>query len=354
MTRSDQMLKLIVLVLFLGGLFVLASASIGLTTRLDLPLHRFVFDQLVAGGLVGFLALVITSRIPYKKWRALALPVFIASLVLTALVFLPGFGFEHGGATRWIIVGPINFQPSELLKFGYLLYLAALFSARRSVWVFALASALAGILLVLQPDIGTLGVLVGSGLILFLVAGGEWKYLIAAALAGLIALAVLIYLEPYRLERLKVFLNPNRDPRGSGYQIRQAFIAIGSGGVFGKGFGMSQQKFNYLPEPMGDSIFAVAAEEFGFIGSAALILLFLAFAWRGFFIASGAPDRFGKLLGAAIISHIVIGSFINIAALSGLLPLTGVPLAFISKGGTALAITLAQIGILLNISRHRT
>ena len=353
MTRSDPMLKLIVLVLFLGGLFVLSSASIGLTTRLDLPPYRFVFDQLVTGGLAGLIALVVTSRIPYKKWRPWALPIFISSLALTALVFWPGVGFRHGGATRWIALGPINFQPSELLKFGYLLYLAALFSARRNVWVFALASIMAAALLALQRDVGTLGILMGSGLVLFFLAGGEWKYLLAAMVIGLTTLAILIYLEPYRFERLLVFWNPNYDPQGSGYQVRQALIAIGSGGIFGKGFGMSRQKFNYLPEPMSDSIFAVAAEEFGFIGSAALVGLFLMFAWRGFSIASGAPDQFGKLLGAAIVAHIVIGSFFNIAALSGLVPLTGVPLAFISKGGTALAITLAQIGILLNISRHR-
>ncbi len=354
MTRSDPMLKLIVLILFLGGLFVLASASIGLTTRLNLPPHRFVFDQIVAGGLLGFAALIGASRIPYKKWREYAFPIFIGSVALTASVFVPHIGFEFGGARRWIAIGPVNFQPSELLKFGYLVYLAALFATRRAVWIFGLASALAGGLLVLQPDIGTLGVLAGSGLVLFLIAGGERKYVLGAVLLGMLVLGVLVYLEPYRIERVVVFMNPNYDPQGSGYQMRQALIAIGSGGIFGKGFGMSQQKFNYLPEPMGDSIFAVAAEEFGFVGSVTLISLFLLFVWRGFSIASSAPDQFGKLLGAAIVSHIVIGSFINIAALSGLLPLTGIPLAFISKGGTALAITLAQIGILLNISKHRT
>lgn len=354
MASSDPVLKLLVLILFLGGLFVLASASIGLTTRLDLPPYRFVLDQMITGGILGILGLIVTLRVSYKAWRPWALGIFLASLALTVLVFLPQIGLEHGGAKRWIAIGPVNFQPSEFLKFGYLLYLSALFSARRSVWAFGFASALAGGILILQPDIGTLGVLAGSGLVLFLIAGGGWKHMFAAFFAALALLAILIYLEPYRLDRLEVFLNPNHDPQRSGYQIRQALIAIGSGGIFGQGFGMSQQKFGYLPEPMSDSIFAVAAEEFGFVGSAVLISLFLAFAWRGFSIAARAPDKFGKLLGAAIVSHIVLQAFINIAALSGLLPLTGIPLTFMSKGGSALAITLAQIGILLNISRHRT
>jgi cell division protein FtsW len=361
MTKADPILKWLTLILISVGFLILASASIGITAQRELPAHYFVTRQLLTGGLVGFIAFLIASRVPYKNWRRFSPFIFLLSLVATAAVFIPGIGAEYGGAQRWISIGLVNFQPSEFLKFGYVLYLAAWLSGRgRDITSlkygfipFVIITGIAGLLFILQPDIGTLGVLVFSGLLLFLIGGGKWQHVLIAILLGLILLSILVYLEPYRLERILVFANPTYDPQGSGYQVRQSLIAIGSGGIFGRGFGMSRQKFEYLPEPVGDSIFAVAAEEFGFVGSFILAGLFIVFAWRGFRIAAASSELFGKLLGSGLVILIVLQSLINMVALTGLIPLTGLPLLFVSQGGSALAMALLEVGILLSISRRR-
>ena len=259
------------------------------------------------------------------------------------------------------MLGPISFQPSELLKFSYVLYLAAFLASRREAvrsfkhgfMPFLVITLIAGALIIAEPDLGTAGVMALSGIFLFLTAGGLFRHIFIIIGIVAVLLSALVYLEPYRWERIRVFSNPQYDPQGSGYQLRQALIAIGSGGLFGRGFGMSRQKFDYLPEPVGDSIFAVAAEEFGFVGSVLLLFLFLIFAWRGLKVAYESEDNFSRLLGAGIVILICVQSLVNIAALSGLLPLTGIPLLFISQGGSALAVTLAEAGILLNISKTR-
>lgn len=357
---SDPILKIIIALLLIAGFFILSSASIGLTSGAKLPPYYFLLRQLITGGLVGFALFLFALRLPYRRWKSWAGIIFILSLLLTAAVFLPKIGLEVGGAKRWLVFGPLSFQPSEFLKFGFILYLAAwlsspkrkIISFKEGLVPFLIITALAAGLLIGQPDIGTLGVLALSGLFLFLIAGGRITHVLMLFGLGVFLLLILVYLEPYRLERILVFLNPNYEPQGAGYQLRQALIAIGSGGIFGRGFGMSRQKFQYLPEPVGDSIFAVTAEEFGFVGSIFLIALFIIFAWRGFYISRFAPDVFGKLLSSGIVVLIVFQSLINIAALSGLLPLTGIPLIFISQGGSALALTLLEAGILLNISKY--
>ncbi|MBI2024259.1 cell division protein FtsW [Candidatus Giovannonibacteria bacterium] len=357
--RADPILKGIIIIFLLLGFFILASASIGITAQMKLPPYFFIFRQAVTGGLMGLALFLFAYKTPYKRWKNWSVIIFVLSLLLTAAVFIPQISFITGGARRWISIGPLNFQPAELLKFGFILYLAAWFSSGRrkvsslkeGLIPFLVITAVASILLFLQPDIGTLGVVAFSGLFLFLIAGAKYYHILALIVLGLVLLGVIIYLAPYRVERLQVFLHPEYDPQGSGYQVRQAVIAIGSGGIFGRGFGMSRQKFQYLPEPVGDSIFAVAAEEFGFIGSALMVLLFMIFAWRGFYLSRLAPDNFGKLFGSGIVLLIIIQSLINMSALSGIAPLTGIPLAFISQGGSALAMTLLEVGILLNISR---
>ena len=357
--KSDPILRGIIIVLLLAGFFILASASIGITASQKLPAHYFLLRQLVTGGIAGLILFFMAGRIPYKRWRSFSLFIFILGLGLAAAVFLPQVGLEAGGAKRWLAFGPITFQPAEFLKFGFILYLAAYFSSsgRRvnslsgGLLPFLVAVGLVGILLIFQKDLGTLVVTAFSGLSLFWVAGGKFRHILISVLLGGIIFAALVYVEPYRLSRISVFVNPDHEPQGAGYQIKQALIAIGSGGVFGRGFGMSRQKFQYLPEPMGDSIFAVAAEEFGFVGSLILIFMFLAFAWRGFYVSRHAPDTFGKLFSSGLVILIVLPSLVNIAALSGLLPLTGIPLIFVSQGGSALAMTLLEVGILLNISK---
>jgi cell division protein FtsW len=207
-------------------------------------------------------------------------------------------------------------------------------------------------LLIKQPDMGTLGVMILISLSIFFLSGAKLSHLASLGIAGALALFVLIKTESYRMDRLTVFLHPELDPRGIGYQINQALLAIGSGGIFGLGLGHSLQKFNYLPEPVGDSIFAIIGEELGMVGAMFLVILFVFFAIRGLRIAKNAPDRFSKLVACGIVSWIIFQAFINIAAICGLIPLTGIPLPFISYGGTSIIFLMVGVGILLNISKY--
>lgn len=359
-TKYDKIFFWTVCVLVLVGFFMLVSASMGLLARDGAGFNKTVFNQMILGGGVGFIALAFCAKINYKIWKKLALPIFVFSLILTALVFAPKIGFEVGGSHRWITLGPVAFQPSEFLKFGFIVYLSAWLAGRKDkissfqygLLPFLAITAIAGGLLIAEPDIGSLGVLAVTSLFLFFLGGGKYSQIFTIFLLGVALIGTLIVLQPYRIDRLKTFLDPSQDPRGISYQLKQSLIAFGSGGTFGRGFGMSVQKFNYLPEPIGDSIFAVFGEEFGFVGCVALIGLFLFFLFRGLLIAKRAPDSFGRLLASGIVIMITVGSFINIVSMVGLFPLTGVPLIFVSKGGSAMAMALAQIGILLNISKY--
>ncbi len=205
----------------------------------------------------------------------------------------------------------------------------------------------------LQPDTGSVLVIAVAGLAMFVTAGGRWRDVFIAGLIGIIFLAGLAYSRPYIFDRIETFIKPGEDLQGSSYQLNQSLIAIGSGQIFGRGFGQSVQKFNYLPEPIGDSIFAVAAEEWGFVGSTVLIFLFLAFAIRGLKIATWSSDIFGGLLATGIVILITVQSLVNIASMLGVFPLTGMPLLFVSHGGTALFFAMAEVGIILNISKQR-
>ena len=357
----DKVLFWTVCALVFIGFFILASASTGLLIKSEgANFYDAIFQQVVFGLAGGMAFFLLAIKIDYHVWAKFALPIFIFSFFLTFLVFVPNIGFSHGGAKRWISWGPIFFQPSELLKFGFIAYLAAWIASRKlyiksfkkGFLPFLIIVAFAGLLIVLEPDIGTLGVILAGGIALFFIGGGKiTHFLIMMCVIGVI-FSVLIYLEPYRLERILVFINPSYDPQGAGYQLRQSLIAIGSGGLFGRGFGTSIQKFNYLPEPVGDSVFAVFGEEFGFAGSLFLVGLFMFFLYKGFSIALRASDDFGRLLGVGIVILIVMQSFINIASMIGIFPLTGLPLIFISKGGSALITALFEAGILLNISKH--
>lgn len=344
------------------GFFILASASMGLLARTaGADFSSILFQQLLF-GLVGCIGLYFFAfKLDYRILRKFAFPFFLFGLVLSSLVFLPNIGFSHGGASRWISVGSFFFQPSEFLKLALIVYVAAwLSSEKRNISSFKagflpFASILmaAGLILVLQKDVGTLGIIIISCVALFFLGGGKIRHLLVGLAIIAISFSFLVYFEPYRMKRITVFLNPSYDPQGAGYQLRQSLIAIGAGGIKGKGFGMSAQKFNYLPEPVSDSVFAVFAEEFGFVGSVFLLCLFLFFLYRGFSISIRAPDSFGRLLGAGIVILIIIQSLINVAAMMGISPLTGIPLIFVSKGGSSLIATLVEAGILLNISKHR-
>ncbi|MDO8555353.1 MAG: putative peptidoglycan glycosyltransferase FtsW [bacterium] len=364
--KSDVVFLTITIILFLAGFFILASASLGMAAKTDKNAYYPLLKQIIIGGVGGFILLLTTSRIHYKNWRKWALFLFIFSFLLTLLVLVPKIGFWHGGAKRWLSLGSFSFQPSELLKFSFVVYLSSWLAKRKNeigsfrsgLLPFLIIAGFAAVALVLQPDIGTLGVMCLTGAILFFLAGGKFTQIGIVILAGLAILAILIFVnsksaKPYMKARVLVFMNNSADTQGSGYQLNQAKIALGSGGIFGRGFGQGLSKFNNLPEPMGDSIFAIVGEEFGFLGTVSIVFLFVVFLYRAMAIASSVPDNFGRLLVSGIAILIVLQAFINMYAIVGLVPLTGLPLIFISQGGSALAIAMAEIGVILNISKYR-
>lgn len=345
--------------LLAGGILILASSSIAVSYKNLGSAFYLSLRQLIFAG-IGVAALFLTSRVPYHFWKKLSLPLMMISFIFLALLFIPELGRSFGGAKRWLELGFLSFQPSEFLKFSFIVYLAGWLDARRHEAAttsygfipFALMLAIVGIFLIMQPDIGTLGVIVTTALLMYFLGGGRKSQITTLFLFGGAIFYLLVQMAPYRLNRFLVFLNPGFDPQGTGYQINQALIAIGSGGFWGLGFGRSLQKYYYLPEPIGDSIFAIFAEEMGFVGILLLISLFGVLFWRGIKIAQNAPDIFGRLLASGLILGIMSQALINMAAISGLLPLTGIPLPLVSYGGTALIMTLASVGVILNISRY--
>lgn len=356
----DKPLLLSALTLMIGGFLILGSASMALSYKNFGNISHYILRQIALGGLGGIIALCIAQAIPYSKWRAIALPLMIVSFVLMALVFIPHLSYGYGGARRWLQFGIFSFQPSEILKLAFIVYLASWLDARRKevssvsygILPFAFMLGIIGVFLMMQPDLGTMGVIVAAAGMMYFLGGGKISQMATMIAFGLMIFYLLVQIAPYRLDRFLVFLNPDTDPQGIGYQTKQAFIAIGSGGFSGRGFGKSLQKYNYLPEPMGDSIFAIYAEETGFVGILILMSALGFFLWRGMIIAKKAPDIFGRLLASGIIVSIGAQAFINMAAISGLLPLTGIALPFVSYGGTSLMITLASVGILLNIAKQ--
>jgi cell division protein FtsW len=355
----DKKLLISVLLLISSGFLIFLSASLGLLARDSANFGSIAFKQIFFGLLPGLVALYIFSKFDYMKWKKIAFWLFVFSVFLNLIIFIPGVGLTHGGATRWLLIGSFSLQVSEVLKIAAIMYFAAwlsLVKEKVSTWQGGLAPlavmlVITGVLCLIQPDTDTFIVISTSLTAMFLVAGGKWKHIAVLFLVGAIALTLLAYERPYIRARIATFLDPSAESLTSGYQIKQSLIAIGSGGITGRGFGQSIQKFNYLPEPVGDSIFAVAAEEFGFLGSITLIGLFIFFTLRTLKVAEKASNQFGSLLAVGIVTYIIIQSFVNIAAMVGVLPLSGIPLLFVSQGGTALLFVLAEVGILLNISR---
>ena len=281
---------------------------------------------------------------------------------MTAAVFIPTLGWSHGGAERWLKIGPFpSFQPVEFLKFTFVIYFAAWLSwAKNRVQDFKfgilpfliMIIIIAGILLK-QPDTKSFILIVITGISMLFVSSVPVKYILGTILGALLLFGTLVYSTPYLQERVKTFINPLQDSQGSSYQIQQSLIALGSGSIFGRGFGQSIQKFSYLPEPQGDSIFAVLGEELGFVGASLTIFLYLLFLLRGFHIANRTPDAFSGLLVFGIVILITAQSFMHIASVVGVFPLTGVPLVFMSQGGTSLMVYMMAVGIVLNVSRFK-
>lgn len=342
------------------GLLMLASASVPLSQEKFGTSYYYLKSQILRGLLPGLALFIIGYLLPYRFWKKFALLGLILGIVSLIAVFIPGLGLGEGGASRWLNFGLFSLQPSEFLKLAFIIYLAAWFDSKEktiksfsnSFVPFMILIGVLAVLLLFQPDIGTLGVISLIGMTMYFLAGARLLYFPIILGGGGILIYILTKIFPHALNRVTVFLHPGTDPKGIGYQLNQALLAIGSGGFFGRGLGQSVQKFKYLPEPSTDSILAVIGEELGFFGILLLLILFGILIFRGFRIARLAPDNFARYLASGIISWIAIQALINTAAISGLLPLTGITLPFISLGGSSLTACLAGMGILLNISKY--
>jgi len=359
--KTDTPFLLVFLALVFFGLLIFTSAALGLLARDGgATFSSVAVSQLLLGFVCGGIALVVLSRIDYRILRPYTAYFFGFAVFLTLLTFVPGIGLELKGASRWIDLGPITFQPVEVLKFAAVGFLAAIYAARfkqiqtirGGVVPLVLVGGISAAILLAQPDTdGAAIILLACAAMLFAAGGRVWHLLLLALLA-VMALGLIVYQRPYLAERFTTFINHSADPQGAGWQIQQSLIAVGSGGLTGRGFGQSIEKFSYLPEPIGDSIFAVAAEEFGFVGSVLLVALYAGVALLGLRIAARASDPFGGLLVLGLVVLIIGQSFMNISSILGLIPLSGLPLIFVSHGGTALAIALAEVGVILSVSRR--
>ncbi len=350
----------IVLSLSFGGFLIFLSASTSLLAQENINFARVVITQTVA-LILGLGLLFLFSHIHYRFWRKYAFIILMFVLSMTLLVFIPGLGLEHGGAVRWISIGPITLQPSEFLKLGFIIYCAAWLSGISSKignFYFGLLPMMIilgfiALILLTQRDTGTLVIIATAGFAMFFIAGAKWRDMMILMSAALAGIAILAFRRPYILERfMTLFDRSGSDTLGSGYQIDQSLIAIGSGEWFGRGFGQSVQKFRFLPEASTDSIFAVAAEELGFVGALLIITAFVMLAFRGMQLALKAPDGFSRLLVVGIVIMFTTQAFIHIGGMVSIFPLSGTPLSFISLGGSSLIISLAAAGIILNVSRY--
>jgi cell division protein FtsW len=359
----DYRLLVIVGALLLFGFVMLTSASGPLGyTRQGGDSFYYVKHQLFFGLVPGLFAMYVMSRIPYTFWKKFSWQILIGSLILLVLVFIPGIGSDFGTSHSWLnVFGLFSLQPAEIVKLTFLFYLAAWLEKRGTHGVkdfqngfipFISVLGLIALLVALQPDVGTLFIIVVTAVSVYFAAGASLAHIGVLILGGIASFGLLIAVAPYRAARLTTFLYPELDPQGVGYHINQALLAIGSGGFFGLGYGNSRQKFEYLPEVAGDSVFAVMAEEMGMVFGVLLILGFLFFFRRAMKIAMNAPDAFGKYVVIGVAAWITIQAFVNIGSMVCIMPMTGVTLPFVSYGGTSLAIILAAVGVVLNVSRY--
>lgn len=353
MQSGDRLLVISILLISLFGVLMVYDSSVALAIRDFSNQYYYLWEQVkwLIGGLVLF---IITSKVNYKIWYSLALPLLFGCLGLLFAVFLPGIGVHALGAHRWINLGFTVLQPAEFAKFVMVVYLSAWFShsEKNRFLSFLLLMGMVVGLVMLEPDLGTSIIILSITLILYYFSGASVSHfliLIPMLIIGALGLALI---SPYRTQRLMTFLNPSNDPLGASYQIRQVLLGLGSGGLTGVGIGQSRQKYEYLPEANTDSIFAIIGEEVGFVGSLVVISVYIFIIWRGFRIASHITDPFGRLLASGISSWVAIQTLINLGAMVAVIPLTGVPLPFISYGGSSLIILLAAMGILINISKH--
>jgi cell division protein FtsW len=357
---ADLLLLFMVVGLILFGLVMVATASSIIGERHHGDQFFFVKHQALYGGISGIALFIVGFFVPYRYLKVLALPAMVVCLCLLVLVFVPGIHRTYQGASRWLDVGPITIQPTEITKLAFIIYLAALLDKKgedvkdfkKSVVPFLVIMTAISVLIVLQPDIGTLFSIAVIACTMVYVAGFRLRHLMMIGLTSLAAFTVLLNTARYRLERIMVYLHPELDPQGIGYQINQALLAASTGGLWGLGLGRSRQKYYYLPEPAGDSIFAIIAEELGLVRSMTVLAVFVLIGLRGYSIAKKAPDIFGRLLATGITTWIMVQAFLNIGSIIGITPMTGIPLPYISYGGSALGMIMLATGILLNVSKY--
>jgi len=353
----DGSLVIIMVMLLSAGLLVLFSATYFAATENRLS---EVIKQLLGIGL-GTAACIVTSRIPYRFWRQtwVVATGLIVSAILLILVIIPGIGVYINGSRRWLSIGRLSFQPSELAKFAIVLYMATVLSYAgpriKRLWTgivpVLIVPGITFLLILEQPNLSTAGSIMIVSLILIIMAGAKWRHILLMLAGGVCVGGFYAWSEPYRRRRLLSFRNPFAMMHDEGYQLSQSLIAFGSGGVFGMGLGQGRQKYAYLPYPESDFIFAIVGEDFGLLGCMAVIALFVALMIAGYRVAIACRDKFGALLAAGITSSITVQAFLNMGVVVGILPTTGLPLPFFSAGGTSVSITMAAMGILMNISR---
>ncbi|PLR97377.1 stage V sporulation protein E [Bacillus sp. T33-2] len=358
-TTPDFILLIITFTLLAMGLIMVYSASAVLADYKFEDSFFFAKRQMLFAG-VGVAAMFFIMNVDYWTWRTWAKLILIVCFVLLVMVLIPGIGNVRNGSRSWIGVGAFSIQPSEFMKLAMIAFLAKFLSERqKQITSFknGLFPSLALVftafgMIMLQPDLGTGTVMVGTCVVMIFIAGARISHFLGLGLLGVAGFIGLVASAPYRIKRITSFLDPWQDPQGSGFQMIQSLFAIGPGGLFGLGLGQSRQKFFYLPEPQTDFIFAILAEELGFIGGSFILLLFSLLLWRGIRIALGAPDLYGSLLAVGIIAMIAIQVMINIGVVTGLMPVTGITLPFLSYGGSSLTLMLVAVGVLLNISRY--
>ena len=353
----DSSLVIIMVMLLSAGLLVLFSATYFAATENRLS---EVIKQLL-GIALGTVACIVTSRIPYRFWRQtwVVATGLAVSAVLLILVIIPGIGVYINGSRRWLSIGGLSFQPSELAKFAIVLYMATVLSYAgpriKRLWTgivpVLIVPGVTFLLILEQPNLSTAGSIMIVSLILIIMAGAKWRHILLMLVGGVCVGGFYAWSEPYRRRRLMSFRNPFAMMHDEGYQLSQSLIAFGSGGVFGMGLGQGRQKYAYLPYPESDFIFAIVGEDFGLLGCMAVIALFVALMIAGYRVAIACRDKFGALLAAGITSSITVQAFLNMGVVVGILPTTGLPLPFFSAGGTSVSITMAAMGILMNISR---
>lgn len=359
--QPDYWLLTIILIMVMFGTIMVFSSSFAIGVREEGGDGYYFLTRHVVYLMIGLAGMLIAMSIDYHVWRKVALPgLLIVMVVLLGMVVFPSIAPEVWGASRWVQIGPVSLQPSEFAKLGLILYLASWLASKGmrvrefnyGLIPFAVLMGLLVGLIMLQPDLGTSMLLAAIGLSMFLVAGANLFHLGLVTSVGGAAFLVLALTTAYRRDRILVFLNPDGDLRNLGWQLAQAKLAIGSGGLFGVGLGASHQKFAWLPAAHHDAIFAVIAEELGLIGAGFVLILFIMFAWRGYRVAMRAPDSYGALVAVGIVTWMIVQAAINIGGITTTIPFTGIPIPFISYGGTSLIVSLVAIGILLNISRQ--